>query len=143
MRNVTTWWNQIAEELVDAEKDDAFLDELYDKFGEIFDIKDVTEYKHSVAVEPYYAPSQFHYLSLAIRRAFVEGYLLARMERRHEDMAMLYNCHKGEPEKDVLDGKRKTINDYINNADDDADRTAAKLLRKQSEGLGVRKKPEL
>lgn len=121
MNHLTQLWNNIAEELVRVEESDDFLNDVYDKFGEIFDIKDVTEYKNSALVTPFLAPAQFNYLSLAIRRAFVEGYLLSKTEQRKEQVKLLYNCYKDEPEEKQDDKKKKTINDFIASAANDRD----------------------
>ena len=121
MNKTTALWNEIAEGLVNEERDAAFIDDVYDKFGEIFDIKDLTEYKNCALVNPFFAPSQFSYMSLAIRRAFVEGYLLSAAEKRKENIKMLFNCHKDEKEKHENEKETstkskhrpRTINDYL------------------------------
>jgi len=87
-------WTKITEQLVKEEKESAGPCQLVEKFNNIFDLKDVYEYKNSICVDPFYSPRQFAYLSMSIRRAFIEGYLLAQEERRKEDAAYLYNCYK-------------------------------------------------
>lgn len=121
MNNLTQLWNNIAEELVNMEKSEDFIEEVYDRFGEIFDIKDVTEYKSSALVTPFLTPAQFNYLSLAIRRAFIEGYLLSKTEQRKEQVKLLFNCYKDEPEERPNEQKKKTINDFIASAAADRD----------------------
>ena len=93
MNKTTKLWNSVAEELVTAEQHQEFIDDVYDRFGEIFDIKDVTEYKNCALVDPFFAPAQFTYMSLALRRAFVEGYLLCTAEQRNERVKFLFNCY--------------------------------------------------
>ena len=94
MNNLTKIWNDLTTELVDKQHNEGYLDGLNKKFGEIFDIKDVTEYKAACMTEPFFSPAQFTHLSNAMRRALVEGYLLAQIERKKEDIKMLYNCYK-------------------------------------------------
>lgn len=94
MNNITKIWDELTKEFAKKEENNKFLEEINEKFGEIFDIKDVTEYKQAVMVEPFYSPQQFQHLSCAIRRALVEGYILAQLERKKEDIKMLYNCYK-------------------------------------------------
>ena len=121
MNKTTKLWNSVAEELVTAEQHQEFIDDVYDRFGEIFDIKDVTEYKNCALVDPFFAPAQFTYMSLAIRRAFVEGYLLCTAEQRKERVKFLFNCYKDEiqeePDNEEKTTKRRrgprTINEFI------------------------------
>jgi hypothetical protein len=121
MNKTTRLWNNIAEELVTEEQDPEFINDVYEKFGEIFDIKDVTEYKNCALVTPFFAPSQFSYMSLAIRRAFVEGYLLSMAEQKKERIKFLFNCYKDDKEtityeKKTITKRRhtpRTINDYL------------------------------
>lgn len=121
MNKTTKLWNSVAEELVTAEQHQEFIDDVYDRFGEIFDIKDVTEYKNCALVDPFFAPTQFTYMSLAIRRAFVEGYLLCTAEQRKERVKLLFNCYKDEiqeePDNEEKTTKRRrgprTINEFI------------------------------
>ena len=121
MNKTTKLWNRVAEELVTAEQHQEFIDDVYDRFGEIFDIKDVTEYKNCALVDPFFAPAQFTYMSLAIRRAFVEGYLLCTTEQRKERVKFLFNCYKDdiqeEPDNEEKTTKRRsgprTINEFI------------------------------
>lgn len=94
MNNITKIWDELTKEFAKKEENNKFLEEINEKFGEIFDIKDVTEYKQAVMVEPFYSPQQFQHLSCAMRRALVEGYILAQLERKKEDIKMLYNCYK-------------------------------------------------
>jgi hypothetical protein len=100
MNNITKIWNELTEELVKKQEGDGYLEEINKKFGEIFDIKDVTEYKQAVMVEPFFSPQQFQHLSCAIRRALVEGYILAQVERKKDDIKMLYNCYREDMDKD-------------------------------------------
>lgn len=126
MNNTTKLWNSVAEELVTAEQHQEFIDDVYDRFGEIFDIKDVTEYKNCALVDPFFAPAQFTYMSLAIRRAFVEGYLLCTAEQRKERVKFLFNCYKDEiqeePDNEEKTTKRRrgprTINEFIQQQSD-------------------------
>lgn len=120
MNNTARLWSRIAEELVTSEQNQDFLDDVYDRFGDIFDIKDVTEYKNCALIDPFFAPSQFQYLSLAIRRAFVEGYLLAMTEHKKNQMKLLYNCYSSDPEEIPDDEKindpakrPRAINEFI------------------------------
>lgn len=94
MNNLTKIWNDLTAELVDKQHGEGYMEDLNKKFGEIFDIKDVTEYKQACMTEPFFSPQQFTHLSNAMRRALVEGYLLAQIERKKEDIKMLYNCYK-------------------------------------------------
>lgn len=121
MNRTTKLWNNIAEELVIEEQNKGFIDDVYDKFGEIFDIKDVTEYKNCALVTPFFAPTQFSYMSLAIRRAFVEGYLLSLAEQKRDQIKLLFNCYKDDKETITYEKKTvarrkhgpRTINDYL------------------------------
>ena len=121
MNRTTKLWNSVAEELVTAEQHQEFVDDIYDRFGEIFDIKDVTEYKNCALVDPFFAPAQFTYMSLAIRRAFVEGYLLCTAEQRRERVKFLFNCYKDETEEESEHEEKatkrrrgpRTINEFI------------------------------
>lgn len=121
MNKTTKLWNSVAEELVTAEQHQEFIDDVYDRFGEIFDIKDVTEYKNCALVDPFFAPAQFTYMSLAIRRAFVEGYLLCTAEQRKERVKFLFNCYKDEIQEDPDNEEKttkhrrgpRTINEFI------------------------------
>lgn len=94
MNNLTKIWNDLTTELVDKQHSEGYLEDINKKFGEIFDIKDVTEYKAACMTEPFFTPSQFAHLSNAMRRALVEGYLLAQIERKKEDIKLLYNCYR-------------------------------------------------
>lgn len=100
MNNITKIWNELTEELVKKQEVDGYLEEINKKFGEIFDIKDVTEYKQACMAEPYFSPQQFQHLSNAMRRALVEGYILAQIERKKEDIKLLYNCYREDMDKD-------------------------------------------
>lgn len=121
MNKTTKLWNSVAEELVTAEQHQEFIDDVYDRFGEIFDIKDVTEYKNCALVDPFFAPTQFTYMSLAIRRAFVEGYLLCTAEQRKERVKFLFNCYKDELQEESDNEEKtnkrrrgpRTINEFI------------------------------
>ena len=100
MNNLTKIWTDLTEELVKKQQGDGYLEEINKKFGEIFDIKDVTEYKQACMTEPYFSPQQFQHLSNAMRRALVEGYILAQIERKKEDIKLLYNCYREDIKQD-------------------------------------------
>ena len=100
MNNLTKIWNDLTEELVKKQQGDGYLEEINKKFGEIFDIKDVTEYKQACMAEPYFSSQQFQHLSNAMRRALVEGYILAQIERKKEDIKLLYNCYREDIKQD-------------------------------------------
>lgn len=108
MNNITKIWDELTKEFAKKEENSKFLEEINEKFGEIFDIKDVTEYKQAVMVEPFYSPQQFQHLSCAMRRALVEGYILAQLERKKEDIKMLYNCYKEDIKNEKDDGNSDT-----------------------------------
>jgi len=95
MKEITQLWTKLSDCLFDINSNDAFIKELYDKFGEIFDLKDVYEYKNSAVLEGM-SPGQFQLTSAAMRRALVEGYLLAQMEQKKDDIKHLYNCYREE-----------------------------------------------
>ena len=111
MKNITRLWTQLADSLAEITTNQSFMTELYDKFGEIFDLKDANEYKVAASVSDVITPKQFVHTSAAMQRAFVEGYLLAQMEQKQEDIKYLYNCHRKE-----LTNEKNTfsINDYPN-----------------------------
>ena len=100
MNNLTKIWNDLTAELVDKQHSEGYLEDLNKKFGEIFDIKDVTEYKAACMDQPFFTPSQFAHLSNAMRRALVEGYILAQIERKKEDIKLLYNCYREDIKQD-------------------------------------------
>lgn len=121
MNKLTSMWKNIAEQLVTAEQDPGFLDDIYDKFGEVFDLKDVTEYKSCSNTDPYFSPSQFTFLSLAIRRALVEGYLLCKAEQRSDQIQLLFNCYKNEDESDEQNTTKSRNNSVCSNPICDTD----------------------
>ena len=103
MNDLMKMWNDITEELVKEEHGTPGSMALVEKFSEIFDIKDVYEYKTAVCVDPCYSPRQFAHLSQAMKRAFIEGYVLAQRERKKADAALLYSCYK----QDILENKNE------------------------------------
>lgn len=106
--NLVKMWEDITEKLVEEERtrQPEEINPLLEKLADIFDRKDVYEYKNSICVDPYFSPKQFAYMSMAIRRAFIEGYMLAQAERRKEDNSMLYNCYK----QDIKEEKNEESN---------------------------------
>lgn len=111
MKNITRLWTQLTDSLSEVTDNKSFLSELYDKFGEIFNLKDANEYKIASSASDIISPKQFAHTSIAMQRAFVEGYLLAQMEQKHNDIKFLYQCHRKE-----LTGENNNfdLNDYPN-----------------------------
>ena len=69
------------------------IDALYNKFQTIFDIKEVAEFKNAMAAEPY-TPTQFVQLASTMKRSFIEGYLLAKLEQKRKNIKIAYNMYK-------------------------------------------------
>ena len=59
MKNITRLWTQLADSLAEITTNQSFMTELYDKFGEIFDLKDANEYKVAASVSDVITPKQF------------------------------------------------------------------------------------
>lgn len=99
MKKLTKLWVELNDCLADVDGDEKFTTELYDRFGEIFDRKDVLEYKTAAATDVM-SPKQFQHTSSAMRRALVEGYLLAQMEQSRDNIQHLYKCYREEIDND-------------------------------------------
>ena len=105
MDNTTRLYRQLNNYLSAPERPVEYFEEVYDKMQGIFDIKEVAEYKNSMDVERY-TPAQFKHLTSSMKRAFIEGYLLAQMEQSRQEIRTLYNMYKDlecpiETKKDV------------------------------------------
>lgn len=111
MKQLTKLWTHLNNSLSDIGCSEDFTKEVYEQFDEIFDLKDVTEYKMAMNSD-ICSPSEFVRISQAMRRALVEGYLLAQMEQRKQDIKALYNCYRSELED--TDEKTFNINKYPN-----------------------------
>ena len=105
MKQLTKLWTQLDNCLSDMGCNEDFTNEIYNQFDEIFDLKDVHEYKRAMNSD-ICSPSEFMNISNAMRRALVEGYLLAQMEQRKQDIKALYNCYR----QDMEDKDEKTFN---------------------------------
>lgn len=105
MKQLTKLWTQLDNCLSDMGCSEDFTNEIYKQFDEIFDLKDVYEYKRAMSSD-ICSPSEFINISNAMRRALVEGYLLAQMEQRKQDIKALYNCYR----QDMEDKDEKTFN---------------------------------
>ena len=95
MKPLTKLWNQITDSLIDLGDNDIFTKELYNKFDEIFDLKDVHEFKNAAKAD-YYTADMYMTTSNAMRRAFVEGYLLSQVEQKQENIKTLLKCYSME-----------------------------------------------
>lgn len=93
MKQLTKLWLTIHDSLTDIGNSDEFTKELYSKFDEIFDRKEVIEYK-AAALSDILSPSQFLTTTNAMKRALVEGYLLAQLEQRKENTKQLYKTYR-------------------------------------------------
>ena len=91
MKPLTKLWNQITDSLIELGENDIFTKELYNKFDEIFNLKDVDEFKNATKAD-YYTADMYMSTSHAMKRAFVEGYLLSQMEQRQENIKSLLKC---------------------------------------------------
>ena len=111
MKNITRLWTQLTDSLAEVTNNQSFMAELYSKFGEIFDLKDANEYKIAGSISDVMTPKQFSHTSAAMQRAFVEGYLLAQMEQKHNDIKFLYQCHRKELSNE---NSNFNLNDYPN-----------------------------
>ena len=103
MKKLTKLWSNLVDCLADVSGTETFSESVYNKFDEIFDLKDVAEYK-SISDYELFSPAEFKHTSQAMRRAFVEGYLLAQAERKKEDIITLKKCFEQEipNEKDII-----------------------------------------
>lgn len=80
MKKITEQWLELVTNLADIDYNTApFITELAEKFSEIFDYKDMDEFKNA---DCSMTKSTFNVLSGIMRRAFTEGYLLAQMEQK-------------------------------------------------------------
>lgn len=95
MKPLTKLWNQITDSLTELGDNDTFTKELYNKFDEIFDLKDVHEFKLATRAE-YYTADMYMSTSNAMKRAFVEGYLLSQVEQKQENIKSLLKCYSTE-----------------------------------------------
>lgn len=95
MKPLTKLWNQITDSLTELGDNDTFTKELYNKFDEIFDLKDVHEFKLAARAE-YYTADMYMSTSNAMKRAFVEGYLLSQVEQKQENIKSLLKCYSTE-----------------------------------------------
>ena len=95
MKPLTKLWNQITDSLIELGENDIFTKELYNKYDEIFNLKDVDEFKNAAKAE-YYTADMYMNTSHAMKRAFVEGYLLSQMEQKQENIKALLKCYNME-----------------------------------------------
>ena len=93
--NTTRLYQQLRTYLSAPERPVEYFDQIQNKMSGIFDIKEVAEYKYAIETEPY-TPSQFKHLTSSMKRAFVEGYLLAQMEQSREEIRTLYKLYRQE-----------------------------------------------
>jgi hypothetical protein len=92
MKNITKLWEKVKSTLAESCEKKEYNEGIYDKFGEIFKIKDVEEFG-MMCDEDVLPLAHYRHTTRAIRRALVEGYLLAQTERRQEDIKLLKKCH--------------------------------------------------
>jgi len=97
MDNTTRLYEQLKIYMNDRQQSPCYIDDLYNKFQGIFDIKEIKEYKVAANTEPY-TPAQFTHLTTAMQHAFIEGYLLAQMEEHRKTIKAMYNSYKQETE---------------------------------------------
>ena len=95
MNNTTRLYQQLREYLSAPERPTEYFEQIHDKMAGIFDIKEVAEYKNSLEVEDY-TPAQFKHLTSSMKRAFIEGYLLAQMEQARYEVRTLYKLYRQE-----------------------------------------------
>lgn len=95
MNNTTRLYQRLRNYLTAPERPVEYFEALNDRLSDIFDLKEVAEYKNSIEVEEY-TPAQFQHLTSAIKRAFVEGYLLAQIEQSRDNLRTLYNIYRQE-----------------------------------------------
>lgn len=93
MKAITKLWTKMNDCLTDVGNTEEFTKEVYNKFDEIFNLKEVAEYK-AAAITDVHSPSQFAHTTTVMKRALVEGYLLAQMEQRQADIKTLYNMYR-------------------------------------------------
>lgn len=94
MNNTTRLYTQLRNYLASYSIPAGYYENIYTKFQEIFERKEIEEYKN-MGTEVY-PPPQFAHLHDSMRRAFVEGYLLAQMEYSRENIKAMYNTYKQE-----------------------------------------------
>lgn len=112
MKPLTQLWTTLTSYLKELSDTDLFNDDLQKKLGEILDIKDAQEYKEATVTDVI-SPSQFAHTSRAMRRAFVEGYFLAQMEQRKDDIKTLYNMYHTDTKKELEKDTMANIRNHI------------------------------
>ena len=100
MKKITKLWLELHNLLEDVPDMDEFNTEVFRKFGDIFDLKEVEEYKRAKDCTQI-TPLQFSTTTDVMKRAFVEGYLLAQLEQRKEDIRDLYNIYKKDIKNEI------------------------------------------
>lgn len=95
MKQVTKYWKIVSKVLEEQADKSPTIQRLLDYFEEIFDLKDVENYKEMAALSEVITPKEYNYTSTVMRRAFIEGYLLHREIR----------C-KGLIDKELFDNER-------------------------------------
>jgi len=97
MDNTTRLYEQLKQYIGTSEHPISDIENLYNRFQTIFDIKEITEFKNSMTAEPY-TPTQFVHLASTMKRSFIEGYLLAQIEQKRKDIRSVYDMYKQETE---------------------------------------------
>lgn len=95
MNNTTRLYKKLRDYLEIEAQPIEYFESLYKQMSDIFDLKEVSEYKTAMTVEQY-TPAQFKHLTSSIKKAFIEGYLLAQTEQMHKDIKTLYNIYRQE-----------------------------------------------
>lgn len=95
MDNATRLYEQLKQFIGNSAQPVEDIENLYNKFQTIFDIKEIAEFKNAMGAEPY-TPAQFVHLASTMKRSFIEGYLFAQLEQKRKDIRNVYNMYKQE-----------------------------------------------
>ena len=112
MKKLTKLWLELISLIEEIDDIDLFNTQIYEQFKEIFDVKEVREYKRFKDTR-IISPLEFELTTDTMKRAFVEGYLLAQMEQKRNDIKDLYNIYKKDIKNEILNTSTTDMYDTL------------------------------